>query len=472
MSVLVASTAPEDRTSAARRRTSAVAHPVEGGGDTSRQRVTSPYADDATPSFEMQQITDQRRESQDPGDLSHLLENEEKVCSTPLIGGHTSDDSRLQRDVNDTVGDSDFDDLSDSPLQLPPLRELKNSNSGFSLKDEQLLARADGSQGGKGNSINSLGGLEAASPAVQSAVGCGAGRRTDQDGSPSSLLGHYNSCAEGAAARGVAFVPSPAAAEQPAGPSSLGRASARGKEQADSVGTGGSSIHLPSTSPHGGGGTLPAKSITGSGGVGCINNSRVGGGVGGGVKLASAGRPSSNNTPKSSTTTYSSPQPSQSQHTSTTSSQQLPSLRYSHGPSNHGHCGIRESAISDIGVDYMKVNGAIRPFKQLQKPTTAAAAQSPGPPMSFASEDCGIALVGVNSEYPKYTEEKTDSNKGSKNKPNVGYRLGKRKALFEKRKRISDYALVFGMFGIIVMVVETELSMGHVYEKVGPFSLF
>ena len=135
----------------------------------------------------------------------------------------------------------------------------------------------------------------------------------------------------------------------------------------------------------------------------------------------------------------------------------------------------------------MKVNGAIRPgFRQLQKPiaqpptsplapgqtspyhgTQGAASQ-----MSYTgSEDCGIALVGVNSEYPRYTEEKlsdTESKEPNKQqfKPNVGYRLGRRKVLFEKRKRLSDYALVFGMFGIIVMVVETELSMAHVYEKV------
>ncbi|XP_036320395.1 small conductance calcium-activated potassium channel protein-like [Rhagoletis pomonella] len=54
----------------------------------------------------------------------------------------------------------------------------------------------------------------------------------------------------------------------------------------------------------------------------------------------------------------------------------------------------------------------------------------------------------------------------AKHKPNVGYRLGKRKALFEKRKRISDYALVMGMFGIIVMVIENELSSAGVYTKV------
>jgi potassium intermediate/small conductance calcium-activated channel subfamily N protein 3 len=123
----------------------------------------------------------------------------------------------------------------------------------------------------------------------------------------------------------------------------------------------------------------------------------------------------------------------------------------------------------------MKVNGALRPFKQLQKPTQPASSRDSvsepqSKPMSYASEDCGIALVGVNSEYPKYTEEKPEE-KDAQDKPNVGYRLGKRKALFEKRKRISDYALVFGMFGIIVMVVETELSMAHVYEKDSFYSI-
>jgi hypothetical protein len=45
--------------------------------------------------------------------------------------------------------------------------------------------------------------------------------------------------------------------------------------------------------------------------------------------------------------------------------------------------------------------------------------------------------------------------------------LGRRKALFEKRKRISDYALIMGMFGILVMIGENELSSAGVYTKVG-----
>uniref|UniRef100_A0A8C8E8W9 Uncharacterized protein n=1 Tax=Otus sunia TaxID=257818 RepID=A0A8C8E8W9_9STRI len=47
-----------------------------------------------------------------------------------------------------------------------------------------------------------------------------------------------------------------------------------------------------------------------------------------------------------------------------------------------------------------------------------------------------------------------------KKNQNIGYKLGHRRALFEKRKRLSDYALIFGMFGIVVMVIETELSWG------------
>ncbi|KMQ89489.1 calcium-activated potassium channel [Lasius niger] len=101
-----------------------------------------------------------------------------------------------------------------------------------------------------------------------------------------------------------------------------------------------------------------------------------------------------------------------------------------------------------------------------------------------AGEDAGIALVGVHTEYPRYMDERMlggggslkghsgggSIGPGSKHKPNVGYRLGRRKALFEKRKRISDYALVMGMFGIIVMVIENELSSAGVYTK-GVYSL-
>ncbi|XP_035378051.1 small conductance calcium-activated potassium channel protein 1b isoform X3 [Electrophorus electricus] len=56
-----------------------------------------------------------------------------------------------------------------------------------------------------------------------------------------------------------------------------------------------------------------------------------------------------------------------------------------------------------------------------------------------------------------------------KRNKDIGYKLGHRRALFEKRKRLSDYALIFGMFGIVVMVTETELSWG-VYTKESSYS--
>ena len=51
-------------------------------------------------------------------------------------------------------------------------------------------------------------------------------------------------------------------------------------------------------------------------------------------------------------------------------------------------------------------------------------------------------------------------------KTSVGYRLGKRKLLFEKRRQISDYALIFAMTGVLIMIIETEFSMSKLYNKV------
>uniref|UniRef100_A0A8D2LKU5 Potassium calcium-activated channel subfamily N member 1 n=1 Tax=Varanus komodoensis TaxID=61221 RepID=A0A8D2LKU5_VARKO len=73
-----------------------------------------------------------------------------------------------------------------------------------------------------------------------------------------------------------------------------------------------------------------------------------------------------------------------------------------------------------------------------------------------ASDVC----LGIGAEHRSHGHKRTQ---------NVGYRLGHRRALFEKRKRLSDYALIFGMFGIVVMVTETELSWG-VYTKESSYS--
>ncbi|XP_065600388.1 small conductance calcium-activated potassium channel protein 2 isoform X2 [Cyrtonyx montezumae] len=82
-----------------------------------------------------------------------------------------------------------------------------------------------------------------------------------------------------------------------------------------------------------------------------------------------------------------------------------------------------------------------------------------------------LALYGPAGPGPGPGGPNNGGSKPAKKKnQNIGYKLGHRRALFEKRKRLSDYALIFGMFGIVVMVIETELSWGA-YTKESLYSL-
>ncbi|KAM7347217.1 small conductance calcium-activated potassium channel isoform 3-T5 [Cochliomyia hominivorax] len=185
----------------------------------------------------------------------------------------------------------------------------------------------------------------------------------------------------------------------------------------------------------------------------------------------------------------------------------------------------QSDGIAGIAADSLRINGGMRPFKQgvllmprtlsesrklrlrrafteatnetlqcskmLRKPASTLSIPGSMKTPSIANreqissgcnEEAAEALVGINTDYPRYemymeeraltggnTSRKPSTN-SAKHKPNVGYRLGKRKALFEKRKRISDYALVMGMFGIVVMVIENELSSAGVYTKASFYS--
>ncbi|XP_016923100.2 small conductance calcium-activated potassium channel protein isoform X1 [Drosophila suzukii] len=201
---------------------------------------------------------------------------------------------------------------------------------------------------------------------------------------------------------------------------------------------------------------------------------------------------------------------------------------HSHTVPNVSLKQLRESSgdgIAGIAADSLRINGGMRPFKQgvllmprtlsesrklrlrrafteatnetlqcskmLRKPASTLSIPGSMKTPSIANreqissgcnEEAAEALVGIHSDYPRYemymeeraltggnTSRKPSTN-SAKHKPNVGYRLGKRKALFEKRKRISDYALVMGMFGIIVMVIENELSSAGVYTKASFYS--
>ncbi|XP_054842207.1 small conductance calcium-activated potassium channel protein 2 isoform X2 [Eublepharis macularius] len=81
-----------------------------------------------------------------------------------------------------------------------------------------------------------------------------------------------------------------------------------------------------------------------------------------------------------------------------------------------------------------------------------------------------LALYGSGGCGGGGSQSNSGSKSSKKKNQNIGYKLGHRRALFEKRKRLSDYALIFGMFGIVVMVIETELSWGA-YTKESLYSL-
>jgi len=82
-------------------------------------------------------------------------------------------------------------------------------------------------------------------------------------------------------------------------------------------------------------------------------------------------------------------------------------------------------------------------FRPPTRPLGAGGLPAPDPPT-------GSRLPGYRRRY----------------KPNIGYRLGRRRAVTERRKRLCDYSLVFAAFGLVAMILETELSLANVYRKV------
>ncbi|XP_033634932.1 small conductance calcium-activated potassium channel protein-like [Asterias rubens] len=102
------------------------------------------------------------------------------------------------------------------------------------------------------------------------------------------------------------------------------------------------------------------------------------------------------------------------------------------------------------------VNGTIPRFTPLQLHRS----ERSGPRSSVSDMKGNGAAEG--------SSRKSSSGSGKKkthySHANTGYRLGLRRSLFERRKQLSDYALVIAMFGIVVMIVETELSWSF-YSK-------
>lgn len=98
---------------------------------------------------------------------------------------------------------------------------------------------------------------------------------------------------------------------------------------------------------------------------------------------------------------------------------------------------------------------AVIPNSASSSPSSVVAAQAA---VAAAAQAAAQAAAAAAAQAAKY------------HRPNVGYRLGRRKALFEKRKRISDYALTFALFGILFMIIENELSAALYYDKSSVYS--
>uniref|UniRef100_H2YYY7 Calmodulin-binding domain-containing protein n=1 Tax=Ciona savignyi TaxID=51511 RepID=H2YYY7_CIOSA len=92
-------------------------------------------------------------------------------------------------------------------------------------------------------------------------------------------------------------------------------------------------------------------------------------------------------------------------------------------------------------------------------------------PKQDASGDTHLSPPEYNVALQRDADNQKSLGANNNKTMNIGYRLGYRRTLFERRKRLSDYALIFGMFGIIVMVIETELSSGNIADMATYFSM-
>ncbi|MGH0175954.1 UNVERIFIED_CONTAM: hypothetical protein FKN15_071899 [Acipenser sinensis] len=119
--------------------------------------------------------------------------------------------------------------------------------------------------------------------------------------------------------------------------------------------------------------------------------------------------------------------------------------------------------------------GVVRPLGSLgsSRRNLAELDSETQPLQTLHSSGLEVVVSKGNGEDPGKVSSDSLSRDGGgapqKKNKDIGQKLGHRRALFEKRKRLSDYALIFGMFGIVVMVTETELSWG-VYTKESSYS--
>ncbi|XP_073775456.1 small conductance calcium-activated potassium channel protein 1a isoform X2 [Danio rerio] len=146
------------------------------------------------------------------------------------------------------------------------------------------------------------------------------------------------------------------------------------------------------------------------------------------------------------------------------------------------HAGSKASvsesshSLPQIAMNSCKYNGGVvRPLGSLaaSRRNLAEHDSETQPLQTLHSSGLEVVVSKGGGEDPSKASNESlvreSGNAPQKKNKDIGYKLGHRRALFEKRKRLSDYALIFGMFGIVVMVTETELSWG-VYTKESSYS--
>ncbi|KAM6900078.1 small conductance calcium-activated potassium channel protein 1-like [Xenentodon cancila] len=124
----------------------------------------------------------------------------------------------------------------------------------------------------------------------------------------------------------------------------------------------------------------------------------------------------------------------------------------------HNRQSLPEIIITSKDDNFLQCN---KPSQSRQRPDEAK-----GP---LPGAKCPISSPNLS---PQHSPKRKDD---IKNDPywrthNIGWRLVHRRALFLRRQRLNDCALAVGIFGVVMMVMETELSWS-VYSKSSIYSL-
>ncbi|XP_070702560.1 small conductance calcium-activated potassium channel protein 1-like [Pempheris klunzingeri] len=118
----------------------------------------------------------------------------------------------------------------------------------------------------------------------------------------------------------------------------------------------------------------------------------------------------------------------------------------------HDRHSLPEIIITSKDDDFQH-HGEMSQYRQDLLPGAERPCQSPGPSPQSS---------------PKHKEDAKDDSYWKTH--NIGWRLVRRRALFLRRQRLNDCALAVGIFGVVMMVMETELSWS-VYSKSSIYSL-